>query len=133
MCVDVTETPEAYHIHADLPGCLREDIELMLKANVLQIRATRRRPSSAGARCVTHRAERQFSPVSRALLLPNNCLTDEVSARYENGVLVVSIAKAKGGDDHAVARGDKEAEEEEEEVVDSADVEEEEEEEARST
>jgi len=89
--VDVTESDSAYKVIADLPGCEKKNIEILLKENVLQIRAMRERP--VAAKTAVHRSERFFGHISRALLLPNNCRTDAVAALYQNGVLTIDIQK----------------------------------------
>ena len=94
--VDVTETEDAYVIYADLPGCDKKDIQVLLKENVLQLRAERRRVRSFSG--MVHRSERFFGQISRALLLPTNCRTDAVVAKYEAGVLVVSLQKTPSED-----------------------------------
>lgn len=92
--VDVAETENKYTICADLPGCRPDDIVVLLKENVLQLKAERQ-PRQPGDGTICHRSERFFGRISRALLLPTSCRTDSVVASYENGVLTVSIDKVR--------------------------------------
>jgi HSP20 family molecular chaperone IbpA len=90
--VDVAESEDSFTIYADLPGCDKSDVVVLLKENVLQIRAERRRPPGTQQGCRQHRAERFFGQLSRALLLPTSC-SDVIVANYHDGVLVVDIKK----------------------------------------
>lgn len=88
--VDVVETEEAYEIAAELPGVLREDIELRVVDGNLQLRGVRRVPAGWGA---FHRMEGRYGPFQRALPLGSDVDEDGIAARLANGVLSVRVAK----------------------------------------
>ena len=93
--VDVLESESEYTISADLPGCDRNNLIVLVKNNVLHLRATRHR--AAGDKRISHRSERFFGVISRALLLPNNCDQTTVVAEYDDGVLTVTMQKLPAG------------------------------------
>jgi len=69
MRIDVTETPQAYAVEADLPGVNKQDIDVRVHGNVVQIDAQIKRESRKGGngdRLL--RSERYMRAMSRAHL-----------------------------------------------------------------
>lgn len=95
--VDISETDEAYKLLVDLPGVDSKDIELSADEESLTIRAEKQREASDsdddGARL--HRVERSFGRFERMLTLPVDADTENISAKYTNGVLEVSVPRRK--------------------------------------
>ena len=94
MRIDVTETPQAYSIQADLPGVNKEDIDVRVHGNVVQIDAEIRRESqkpSNGDRLL--RSERYQGNVSRSFSLAQDVDESKVKAQYEKGVLSLELPK----------------------------------------
>ncbi len=87
--VDLTTTDEAYVLTADLPGIRYDDIDLSIEQNILTIKGERAAPEN-GERT---RAERPFGAFKRSFSLPEDADAESINARYENGVLTVSIPK----------------------------------------
>eukprot|EP01139_Manchomonas_bermudensis_P008300 Amastigsp_a187039_24.p1 type:complete len:246 gc:universal Amastigsp_a187039_24:832-95(-) len=90
---DITETETAYEIAAELPGVKREDVRLHFENGVLTISGTKvsehvRR--DGGRVLATERASGTFA---RAVQLPDGTKADDISAKYEDGVLRVAIKK----------------------------------------
>ncbi len=88
--VDLTATDHAYLLRADLPGVRFEDIDLSVEKGVLTLAGERRAPEDDGERT---RAERRFGTFERSFMLPENADTDAIDAKYEQGVLTVTIPK----------------------------------------
>jgi len=77
-------------LHVDLPGVKRQDLELSLDADVLSVRA--KRPTEPdGARMRWN--ERPLGFFERRVVLPSRVDGSEPSARLEDGVLEVRLAK----------------------------------------
>lgn len=95
--LDISETDEAYKLSVDLPGVESKDIELSADEESLTIRAEKQRENTGsddeGTRF--HRVERSFGRFERMLTLPADADTDNISARYTNGVLEVSVPRRK--------------------------------------
>lgn len=94
MRIDVTETPQAYEVEADLPGVSKDDINVRVHGNMVQIDAEVKRESrktSNGDRML--RSERYQGSVSRSFSLAQDVEEGKVKARYDNGVLCLELPK----------------------------------------
>jgi HSP20 family protein len=91
--VDVTEKGDAYVVKADLPGVRKEDIQVTIEANHVTISAEVKRESEQkdGERVV--RSERYVGAVSRSFVLPVEIDEAASNARYEDGVLELTLTK----------------------------------------
>lgn len=90
--VDVHEEAERFVVKADLPGVTLEDIEITADKGVLTLRGERKADKRENAQGY-ERIERVAGSFSRRFQLPENVLSDDIKARYTNGVLEVSIPK----------------------------------------
>ena len=85
--VEETTRDDCYVIRAELPGLDPEnDIEVTLDGRILTIRAERRQQDSG-----PHRSEFRYGSLTRAVRLPARVDAADVTARYEKGVLEISI------------------------------------------
>lgn len=90
--VDIYETSDAYVLHADLPGLKREEIEVQLVENQITIRGSRKReaqPEEKGFR----RYERAEGRFERNFRIKDGVDPTKVEAKFENGVLTVTLPK----------------------------------------
>jgi HSP20 family protein len=92
--MDVTETDKEVRIKAELPGVTDNDVQVSLDENVLTIRAEKRQ-ERRDEREGVHFSERTFGTFQRSLRLPFQVNPDQVRARFENGVLTVTLPKAQ--------------------------------------
>lgn len=90
---NVTETPDAYLVRAELPGLGAEDIDISITGNTLSISGQRAIPDEEGASY--HRRERKAGAFSRMVTLPGDVDAEKVSAKSVNGVLTVSLPKSE--------------------------------------
>ena len=90
--VDISETPDALVLTADLPGVKLEEIELKLEDGTLTLSGKREfeKKEDTGA---YHRIERSYGTFQRAFALPDTVEADKVSATVDNGVLKVTLPK----------------------------------------
>jgi HSP20 family protein len=77
-------------MRAELPGLAREDIHLAVENDVLTL-SGERRPSDEIRRDRYHRLERQAGAFRRSFTLPSLLDPARIEARYEDGVLTVTI------------------------------------------
>ncbi len=85
--LEETIRDECYVIRAELPGLDPEnDIEITVDGRILTIRAERRQQDSG-----PHRSEFRYGSLTRAVRLPARVDAADVTARYEKGVLEISI------------------------------------------
>ena len=90
--VDVSESSTAYTVVADLPGVKREDFELEVIGDTLTLKGTRKNgatPESARS----HRSERRHGAFERTFRFAENIQADKVEAKFEDGVLRVTLPK----------------------------------------
>lgn len=90
--MDLLETSDHYVLRADLPGISDEDVSVQLEDNVLTIEGERK-PANEHETKGYHRIERAVGRFSRTLTLPAGIDPDMVQARFDRGVLEVSIPK----------------------------------------
>lgn len=89
---DLGERGDHYVVQMDLPGYTADDVSISVVDARLEVRAGPRKTSVPDAARFTHR-ERSQRPVVRTLELPVEVDERETSARVEDGVLTVALAK----------------------------------------
>ncbi|MEE6210813.1 Hsp20/alpha crystallin family protein [Salarchaeum sp. III] len=99
LAVDVEDTGDAFVVTADLPGFEKEDIDVHLRDDALQIDATHEESPEKDVKEQYIRRERSKRSVSRSLSLPEAVDEDAVSASFNNGVLTVELPKSRDEDD----------------------------------
>lgn len=92
--VDVTENDEAYELRAELPGMKKEDIHVSIEDNVLCLKGEKKQESESNTKNV-HRVERMYGKFERSFRIPNGVKTNEIKAKYENGVLTIRLPKSE--------------------------------------
>lgn len=91
---DVSEDENSLRITMELPGVDPNDVRLSLENNILTIRGEKKHQMEENAERV-HRSERTYGMFERTFVLPNSIDPEKIEARYENGVLFVTIPKAE--------------------------------------
>lgn len=89
MLLDAYEKDDVYVLRFDLPGVSQDDIDLTVENNVLTVRARRDIEDTVGANWLIR--ERPSGVHSRSVRLGQRLDVGEITARYENGVLAVSV------------------------------------------
>jgi HSP20 family protein len=77
-------------VHADLPGMSPEDVQIDIEDGVLTISGERRQ-SNENREEGFYRSERSYGSFARSIALPEGVDEDQVNARYEHGVLEVTV------------------------------------------
>jgi HSP20 family protein len=95
--MDVSETPDAYTVKADIPGMKKEDIKVSIDGNQVSITAESRSEKEEKEGETVVRSERSYGRQSRSFTLASEIDDAKASARYENGVLELSLPKRGGG------------------------------------
>jgi HSP20 family protein len=89
---DVLESAGDYRIAIDLPGIDAATIQLQVEKDTLQVSAERRvAPLADGTQLL--RSERPYGSFARSFRLPVSVDAARVEARYEGGVLTVTLPK----------------------------------------
>ncbi len=87
--VNIFEAEDGYTLEADLPGVTREGLEVFLDRNELTLLA--RRPVARTE--MAHYRESSAGAFRRVFELNPEIDTDKITARVENGVLTLHLAK----------------------------------------
>jgi HSP20 family protein len=93
MKVDVAESKGGYVVHAEIPGVKKEDIQVDIDGSQVSISAEVRRESEKKEGDRVLRSERYFGTVYRSFTLPVELDEKASTARYENGVLTLELAR----------------------------------------
>lgn len=86
--VDLYEDKDNFHYRVELPGLKREDIQVEMGDGVLTVSGTRKSFKRDGA------AE-QTASFTRSVSVPARVQDDRIVAKYEDGVLTVTLPKAE--------------------------------------
>jgi len=91
--VDVKENGNAYTVQAEIPGVKKEDIHVDVEGSVVTVRAEiRQQDEQVKDNQVLH-SERYFGEVARSLQLPAEVDQQAAVAKYDNGVLTLTLPK----------------------------------------
>ncbi|NWF70104.1 MAG: Hsp20/alpha crystallin family protein [Chloroflexi bacterium] len=99
--LDLYESDSAYVLHADVPGLQPDQINIRFEDGLLTISVQSERPAREDARALLQ--ERAFGHYNRTLRLPVEVETDKAEARYENGVLTLTLPKAAAAQPRQIA------------------------------
>jgi HSP20 family protein len=92
--VDVIETEDAIKLKAELAGMDPKDISIEVQDNVLTVSGERRFEDEV-KEDKYYRIERRYGSFSRSLNLPMTADEDKIQAKYNDGVLEVTVPKAE--------------------------------------
>lgn len=91
--LDIKESDSLYTVLAELPGVRKEDIHLDIQGRVVTIRAEVRQHDSQEQDERPLRSERYYGSIARSFELPMDVTLDGVNARFDNGLLTLSLPK----------------------------------------
>ncbi len=90
--LDVKEDEKAYHVTAELPGLAEQDVEVTYDDGVLTIRGEKKAERDEQKE-TWHIVERSYGSFARQLALPPGIAEDKIEAKFEKGVLNVTMPK----------------------------------------
>ncbi len=91
--IDITEDEKTISVHAELPGLSKEDVKVTVSdENILTIRGEKKREEKTDKKNY-HRIERSYGEFVRSVPLPVEVKTDEIEAKFVNGVLSITLPK----------------------------------------
>ncbi len=94
MRIDVSERNDAYVVKADIPGVKKEDINVRVDGNVIQIDAeVKREKETKGNGDKVLRSERYCGTISRTFSLAQDAEDGKAQAKYADGVLTLELPK----------------------------------------
>lgn len=92
--VDIRQSDEAFLIEASVPGFDPEHVEVTFENGILSINGTYGEGRET-ARDGYIRRERRIGSVYRQISLPAEVRADEISAAFHNGVLTITVPRAR--------------------------------------
>jgi HSP20 family protein len=95
MRTDVAETDQAYTVKAEIPGVKKEDIKISVEGNRVSIDAEVKEDKEDKTTGMV-RSERYYGRQSRSFTLPQDVDDSKAEAKYENGLLVLTLPKKPG-------------------------------------
>lgn len=93
--MDLAETDQAYTIKAEVPGARKEDIKVSIDGNQVSISAEVKREKEQSDEN-TVRSERYYGQQFRSFLLAQEVDDKKAVAKYDNGILELTLPKKPG-------------------------------------
>lgn len=92
--LNVWEDDDNLYVEAELPGLKQDQIEITVaEGDQLTVAGERTAPAPNG--CIWHRQECGYGRFSRTVTLPAVADADQVEARFEAGVLTLTLPKSE--------------------------------------
>ncbi len=92
--VDLIEDEQKYYIIVELPGVSKEDVKISVnEERILTIKGEKKSLSNENSSYL--RTERLFGSFARNFALPENLDSEKISAKYNNGILEISLPKVE--------------------------------------
>ena len=91
--VDVVDDEKSIKLIAELPGVKKEDVKILLEDGFLTVSGEKKNEFEGKEEINIIRNERLFGKFERKFELPEDINPDEIKAKFENGLLNISIAK----------------------------------------
>ena len=101
--LDVSEDDKVYRVKAEIPGVEKNDIDLSIDGNQIAISAEIKRETKKkeGEREIC--SERYYGKVYRAFSTPADVDSTKAEAKYDKGVLTLTLPKKSNGHSRKVA------------------------------
>jgi len=91
--VNISENDKEYNIDVFAPGFKKEDFSIEVDEDMLHIKAENRSEDNEEKKNFT-RKEYHYNSFTRSFRLPDNVKDDKIGARYEEGVLKLTVPKS---------------------------------------
>ncbi len=98
--VDLADTGREYVLKADLPGVAKENLELNVTPEGIELSAETRSEKDENGKDYAYR-ERSYRSFRRSLSFPEEVLADDAKATLKDGVLEVRLPKKEPTPRHA--------------------------------
>ena len=92
--VDIAEDDKKIVVRADLPGVEEKDVEVKVEENTLTLSGERKYEKETEEENL-HRVERAYGSFLRSFTLPDTVDTEKIGAKYDKGVLEITIPKVE--------------------------------------
>ncbi len=93
--VDILDDEKKIVFKAEFPGVRKEDIKVSINEEKMLVISGAKKRDGQYENMNYLRSERVYSEFKRSFVLPENLDTDKITAKYENGVLELSIPRVE--------------------------------------
>merc|ERR1711916_345434 len=90
--VDIVENDKAFEIHVAVPGMKKNDFHIDINDGRLTISGERKMQNEKNDKNY-HSVETYYGSFSRSFYLPDSVNDEKVDARYEDGILYITVPK----------------------------------------
>jgi len=90
--VNIREMEKSYELEMAAPGYSKKDFNISIEDNILTVSAEKKQEQEKTENHYTRR-EFGYESFSRSFNLPSNTSEEDINARYEDGILKLSINK----------------------------------------
>jgi HSP20 family protein len=90
--MDVVEKDKAYEITAELPGLESSNVDLSISGDILTIKGEKKEEKEQREKNY-YLSERRYGSFQRSFELPQGVDRDKIDARFEKGVLTITLPK----------------------------------------
>ena len=90
--LDIYSTKDAVVIRASVPGVKPDDVEITIEGDTVTLRGEIKAPQEEGTFLLQ---EQRYGPFARSIELALPVQADKADAKFENGVLTLTIPKAE--------------------------------------
>ena len=94
--LDVKENGDVFRVHADIPGVMKDDIQVTIDGGLVTIRAEVKKEKEEKKDDKVLCSERYQGMVSRSFQLPSDIDEAKAAAAYKDGVLELTLPKKAG-------------------------------------
>lgn len=91
--IDVRESAQGYTVQAEIPGVDKEAIHVSIDGRVVTLSAEIQQIDAQTSGEKLLRTERYYGTVSRSFQLPSDVNTAEANAKYDKGLLTLTLPK----------------------------------------
>ena len=92
LACDIYEDEQKLVLKLEVPGMNQQDLDVRLENQTLTVKGERKFETEEKEENF-HRIERRFGTFARSFTLPTTVDTASIAAKYENGVLMIQLAK----------------------------------------
>jgi HSP20 family protein len=92
--MDVSETPEALVVKAEVPGVDPKEVEISVSGDTLTLKGEKKEEKEEKGK-TWHRVERSYGSFFRSMTLPTPVDPDRITAESRDGVLTITLPKTE--------------------------------------
>lgn len=95
--IDVKDSGDNLVVHAEMPGVSKDEIDISVDGNTLTISAEVSQYDADQEEGKVIHSERYYGAIARSITLPSEVNIDAAAAKYEDGILTLTLPKITKG------------------------------------